>query len=73
MVSTRSGKTSYVINFPDEDMPIRGNQHPISEYFAHLDVVEKTHPSKTQIQTSRSMCTGFQLFSQKNGSSEGKC
>jgi hypothetical protein len=41
MVSTRSRKTSYVINFPDEARPIRGNQHPISKYFAHLDVVEK--------------------------------
>ena len=69
MVSTRFKRIDYKVNFLDVARPVKGTQDPISKNYAHLDVIEKLI---TQIQTNRQMCTGFQLISQKNDSSE-KC
>jgi hypothetical protein len=42
MVSTRSKKTNYSVDFPDVPRPVRSNQDPISKYYAHLEGVEKS-------------------------------
>ena len=42
MVSTRSKRTNYTIDFPDVPRPVRSNQHPIAQYYAHLEGEEKS-------------------------------
>jgi hypothetical protein len=34
MVSTRSKQTSYTIDFTGGTGPVKGNEHPISKYYA---------------------------------------
>jgi len=42
MVSTRSKRTNYTIDFPDVPRPVRSNQHPIAQYYAYLEGEEKS-------------------------------
>jgi hypothetical protein len=42
MVSKRSKKTSYSIDFPDGPRPVKRNERPISKYYAQLDGGEKS-------------------------------
>ena len=42
MVTTRSNRTNYTINLPDESRPVRSSRTPIARYFAHLNGDEKS-------------------------------
>jgi len=42
MVSKRSKKTSYSIDFPDGPRPVKRNERQISKYYAQLNGGEKS-------------------------------
>jgi len=62
MVSTRSRKTSYVIDFPDGTRPIRSTKAPIANYFALLDGDDKSALIKKKVQPVHQLALLFHWF-----------
>ena len=62
MVSTRSKKTSYTVDFPDGPRPIKSSQHPMSKYYSYLDGEEKSNLIRGKQNPVDQMALDFNWF-----------
>ena len=62
MVTTRSKRTDYTVDFPDVPRPIKSNHHPLSKYYACLEGGEKSILIRNKLNPVNKRALNFNWF-----------